>query len=123
MAAFAAPALAQPAQPMDPLDPTASPLARVEEVIVTANKRETNLRDTPIAIAVVGAETLKNSQISSLLDIASSMPTLRMTTFESRSTALTVGIRGIVPNDANQPAREQASASIWTASIWAVSRG
>lgn len=106
-AAFAAPALAQPVQPVDPLDPTAGPVASVEEIIVTATKRETNLRDTPIAIAVVGAETLKNSQISSLLDIANSVPTLRMTTFESRSTALTVGIRGIVPNDANQPAREQ----------------
>lgn len=83
------------------------PVTGLDDIIVTATKRETNLRDTPIAIAVVNAETLKNSQISSLLDIASSIPTLRMTTFESRSTALTVGIRGIVPNDANQPAREQ----------------
>ncbi|NQE63572.1 TonB-dependent receptor [Caulobacter sp. RHG1] len=79
----------------------------IDGVIVTATKRETKLRDTPIAIAVVDAETLKNGQVQSLLDIASSVPTLRMTTFESRSTALTVGIRGIVPNDANQPAREQ----------------
>ncbi|WP_369059395.1 TonB-dependent receptor [Caulobacter sp. 73W] len=79
----------------------------VDDLIVTATKRETNLRETPIAIAVIGAETMKAAQVQSLLDIASSVPTLRMTTFESRSTALTVGIRGIVPNDANQPAREQ----------------
>ena len=79
----------------------------LDDVIVTATKRETSLRETPIAIAVVNAETMKAAQIQSLLDIASSIPTLRMTTFESRSSALTVGIRGIVPNDANQPAREQ----------------
>jgi iron complex outermembrane receptor protein len=79
----------------------------VDDVVVTATKRETKLQDTPIAIAVVDAEAMKNSQVQSLLDIASSIPSLRMTTFESRSSALTVGIRGIVPNDANQPAREQ----------------
>ncbi|WP_303697734.1 TonB-dependent receptor [Brevundimonas naejangsanensis] len=86
---------------------TAEQPSDLGQIIVTATKRETNLRDTPIAIAVVSDETMKNSQITSLLDIANSVPSLRMTTFESRSSALTVGIRGIVPNDANQPAREQ----------------
>ncbi|OJU13351.1 MAG: TonB-dependent receptor [Caulobacterales bacterium 68-7] len=94
MAATAVPAYAQDA-------------GALEEVIVTATKRETDLQKTPIAIAVVNAESMKASQVLSLLDIAGSIPTLRMSTFESRQTALTVGIRGIVPNDANQPAREQ----------------
>ncbi|WP_091737480.1 TonB-dependent receptor [Phenylobacterium immobile] len=94
-AAAAAPALA------------ADDASEVTEIIVTATKRETNLRETPIAISVMNAEAMDNSQVQSLLDIAASIPTLRMTTFESRSTALTVGIRGIVPGDANQPAREQ----------------
>ena len=98
-------ALATPVFAQTELDDDSN--ATVDEVVVTATKRETNLRDTPIAIAVVSAESMENAQVSSLLDIASSVPTLRMTTFESRSTALTVGIRGIVPNDANQPAREQ----------------
>ena len=35
------------------------------------------------------------------------VPSLRVAPFESRQSALTVGIRGIVPLDANQPAREQ----------------
>lgn len=84
-----------------------SEVASTNEIVVTATKRETNLQETPIAIAVLDSEILANGHITSLLDIASSIPTLRMTTFESRSSALTVGIRGIVPNDANQPAREQ----------------
>ena len=32
---------------------------------------------------------------------------MKVATFEARQSALTIGIRGIVPNDANQPAREQ----------------
>lgn len=79
----------------------------VDEIIVTATKRETSLQDTPIAISVLGAETLEANNVSALLDIAGTLPSLRVSTFESRSSALTVGIRGIVPNDANQPAREQ----------------
>jgi iron complex outermembrane recepter protein len=78
------------------------------EIVVTATKRETNLQDTPISIAVMSDEDLKKRQVQSLLDLADGgIPSLRVATFESRQTALTVGMRGIVPGDANQPAREQ----------------
>lgn len=78
------------------------------DIVVTATKRETNLQDTPIAIAVMSDEDLKKRQVQSLLDLADGgIPSLRVATFESRQTALTVGMRGIVPGDANQPAREQ----------------
>ncbi|WP_421730891.1 TonB-dependent receptor [Brevundimonas sp.] len=78
------------------------------DVVVTATKRETNLQDTPISISVVGSEDLANRHVQSLMDLADgSVPGLRITTFEARQSALTIGIRGIVPNDANQPAREQ----------------
>jgi iron complex outermembrane recepter protein len=46
--------------------------------------------------------------VQSLLDLADGgVPSLRIATFEARQSALTIGIRGIVPLDANQPAREQ----------------
>ena len=78
------------------------------EIVVTATKRETNLQDTPISIAVVSNEDLKKRQVQSLLDLSDgAVPSLRVATFESRQSALTVGMRGIVPGDANQPAREQ----------------
>jgi iron complex outermembrane receptor protein len=77
-------------------------------IIVTATKRETDLQDTPISIAVINDEALKNRQVQSLLDLSDGgIPSLRVATFESRQSALTVGMRGIVPGDANQPAREQ----------------
>ena len=77
------------------------------EIVVTATKRETNLQKTPIAISVLGTEEIKKRHVQSLLDLADgAIPSLRVATYESRQTALTVGIRGIVPGDANQPARE-----------------
>ncbi|MEN9289614.1 MAG: hypothetical protein RL317_1237, partial [Pseudomonadota bacterium] len=71
-------------------------------------KRETNLQKTPISISVMGEETIRERKVQSLMDLADGgVPSLRVAPFESRQSALTVGIRGIVPLDANQPAREQ----------------
>ncbi len=80
----------------------------LDEVIVTATRRETKLQETPIAISVVNAEALQDRHVQSLYDMADgAVPSLRVATFEARQSALTIGIRGIVPLDANQPAREQ----------------
>ncbi|HZF93938.1 MAG TPA: TonB-dependent receptor [Allosphingosinicella sp.] len=78
------------------------------EIVVTALRRETNLQDTPISISVMSDQDLQNRHVQSLLDLGDgSIPGLRVATYESRQSALTIGIRGIVPGDANQPAREQ----------------
>lgn len=105
----ATPALAQNiVAPDDLATADEAPVTGLGEIIVTATKRATNLQDTPIAISVLGAETLDDRHVQSMLDLFDgAVPSLRVSTFESRSSALTVGIRGIVPNDANQPAREQ----------------
>jgi len=77
-------------------------------IVVTATKRETNLQETPISMAVMSTEALKDRHVASLYDLADgAVPSLRIATFEARQSALTIGIRGIVPLDANQPAREQ----------------
>ena len=76
-------------------------------IIVTATKRETNLQRTPIAISVANTQSLTDRHADSLLDLGDgSIPSLRVATFEARQSALTVGIRGIVPFDQNQTARE-----------------
>jgi iron complex outermembrane recepter protein len=80
----------------------------LEQIVVTATKRETQLKDTPISMSVESAEDLEERHVQSLLDLGDgSVPGLNVATFEARQTALTIGIRGIVPLDANQPAREQ----------------
>jgi iron complex outermembrane receptor protein len=86
---------------------TANAQAQLEEVVVTATKRETSLQETPISMNVQSSQDLDQRHVQSLLDFGDgSVPGLNVATFEARQTALTVGIRGIVPLDANQPARE-----------------
>ncbi|TCP71782.1 TonB-dependent receptor [Sphingomonas sp. PP-CE-1G-424] len=107
-------ATAPAATPTDPADPAAAPAADpadqtgLGEIVVTATKRETNLQKTPIAINVLNSQALTDRHVQSLYDLADgAVPSLRVATFEARQSALTIGIRGIVPLDANQPAREQ----------------
>ena len=91
-------------------EPEASPdePVGVGTIVVTATKRETDLQRTPISMSVMSAANLQERHVQSLLDLGDgSIPGLRVATFEARQSALTIGIRGIVPLDANQPAREQ----------------
>ena len=43
--------------------------AQIDEIIVTANKREQTLQDTPLTVAVVDAETIKCAQIIDIIDL------------------------------------------------------
>jgi iron complex outermembrane recepter protein len=97
------------AGPRDSAPPaTAAASGQLNEIVVTATKRETNLQKTPIAISVLTTQALDDRHVQSLSDLADgSVPGLNVATFEARQSALTIGIRGIVPLDANQPAREQ----------------
>lgn len=80
----------------------------LEEIVVTAQKRETNLQDTPIAIAVLTGDDLDARRVVSLASLADgSVPSLRVAPFATRSSALNIGVRGIgASGDANQPARD-----------------
>jgi iron complex outermembrane receptor protein len=114
LASAAAPALAQVARPATSETPSQDPAARSDQdaglqvIVITATKVATDLQRTPIAVSVANAQALTDRHASSLLDLGDgSIPSLRVATFEARQSALTVGIRGIVPFDANQTARDQ----------------
>ncbi|TCP98907.1 iron complex outermembrane receptor protein [Sphingomonas sp. PP-F2F-A104-K0414] len=105
-----APATAAADPVIDPAPAAVEPADQtgLGEIVVTATKRETNLQKTPIAINVLSSQALTDRHVQSLYDLADgAVPSLRVATFEARQSALTIGIRGIVPLDANQPAREQ----------------
>lgn len=107
-AIVAAPALAASNEAGTQSAAVMAPEEGLAEIVVTATKRETSLQETPISISVVNTENIADRHVQSLLDLADgSIPGLRVATFEARQSALTIGIRGIVPLDANQPAREQ----------------
>ncbi|MBC2667309.1 TonB-dependent receptor [Novosphingobium flavum] len=107
--AFAAPAHAS-ANDAAANDAAASDdAAGLTDIVVTAQKREENLQETPISISVLSGEQMANRHVTSLLDLTDgSIPSLRVAPFFSRPTALIVNIRGIgVLGDSNQPARDQ----------------
>jgi iron complex outermembrane receptor protein len=82
----------------------------LDEITVTAQKRETKLQDTPISISTLDTDDLANRHAQSIEDLVDgSIPSLRVAPFFARKSALTIGMRGIgALGDANQPARDQA---------------
>jgi iron complex outermembrane receptor protein len=90
--------------------PAAGASTALAEVVVTAEKRETKLQQTPISISVMGSEDLTARHIQSLGDLRDgAIPSLRVAPFFARNSALTIGMRGVgAMTDANQPARDQA---------------
>ena len=53
-------------------------LAEIEEVIVTAAKREQSLQDVPIAVSVVDGEIIERSGMIDLFDLSLSVPSMKM---------------------------------------------
>jgi iron complex outermembrane receptor protein len=72
-----------------------SPSGALEEVVVTALKRDTRLLDTPAAISAVGPEMLRDQQITSLADLSTKIPSLQT---NQQSGIDYVSIRGITIN-------------------------
>ena len=101
---------AQAAEPATAPEPLVNEGVSLEQVIVTAQKRKTNLQDTPIAISAMDDQALKARHIQSVEDLSDgAIPSLRVAPFFARKSALTLGMRGIgALGDANQPARDQA---------------
>ena len=80
--------------------------AQIEEVIVTANKREQTLQDIPMSVSVTSAEKIEQSAIVDLIDLQSAVPTLRVTQLQKTSQTNFI-IRGY-GNGANNPGIEPA---------------
>ncbi len=77
--------VAGPALAQDQTPPPANAVASVEEIIVTATKREQTLQDVPISVAVTGQKTLERAQIRDLIDLQSVVPSLKVQQFNAAS--------------------------------------
>ena len=53
----------------------------LEEVIVTAQRREQNLQETPISIAAFGEDEIERRRITNIADLAAIVPNLRIVPF------------------------------------------
>ncbi|WP_373084494.1 TonB-dependent receptor plug domain-containing protein, partial [Zhongshania sp.] len=68
--------------------------AQLEEVIVTAQKREQNLQNVPMAVSAFGREMLEENNVSSIRDLTQLVPSLRITEL-SNPTDRAIRVRGV----------------------------
>ena len=73
--------------------------AVLEEVIVTATKRTESLMDVPISIAVFGAESIRQTGVQQLKEIAEFIPNVSISSATDFTS--TVSIRGVGSNSRN----------------------
>ena len=66
----------------------------IEEIIVTAQKREQNMQDVPIAITAYSGDMLQESGIKDIRELAAIAPSLRSSQSQNATTS-SFGIRGI----------------------------
>ncbi len=96
----ASPALAQQAPTRDP------GATQVEDIIVTATKREERLIDVPVAVTAVGGEQLQNSGVSDIRELTGLAPSVQFQTPGGGSDS-SIRVRGIGTTSTN-PGLESA---------------
>ena len=90
---FAAPAFAQEASATSEARP-------VEEVIVTATRRETALQNVAVAVTAIGAQAIESAGVKDIRDLTQLAPSLQVPVSEN-SGAVTARIRGIGTQGSN----------------------
>ncbi|WP_076001107.1 TonB-dependent receptor [Pseudohalioglobus lutimaris] len=72
----------------------------LEEVVVTAQKREQNLQDVPVAVSAFNQAMLEQSGVKDMFDLQTNAPSLVVTQSQT-STTTTFSIRGIFTSSQN----------------------
>lgn len=65
----------------------------MDEILITASKREQTLQETPIAVSVVTSEAVTRASVSNISDLQVILPSLRVTTVQT-SSGQNLNIRG-----------------------------
>jgi iron complex outermembrane receptor protein len=89
--ALAAPTYAQAAQ-----DPTAT---TVDEIIVTARRREESLQDVPVAVSAFSSERLENTGAQDITELTRYTPSLTLQAARGSNSTLISFIRGVGQQD------------------------
>ena len=77
---------------------SAPALAQLDEIVVTAQKREQNLQDTPIAISALPSEQIELQGITQTKDLSGLAPNVAVNGGTTNATASVITIRGIPTN-------------------------
>jgi len=95
--AAATTAIAQDAAPAG-ADAASSPVA-VDELVVTARRREETLKDVPIAVSAFSAETLERQAANDITTLSQTTPNITVQTARGSNSTLISYIRGIGQQD------------------------
>jgi iron complex outermembrane receptor protein len=68
---------------------------KLETVTVTARKREETLKDVPVAVTALSAESLERLNVKNLGDLQGNVPSLTIYAARGSNTTLTTFIRGV----------------------------
>ncbi len=74
---------------------------RLEEVMVTAERRSQSLQDVPVSVSALNAEGLENRNVQEAEDLQRYVPSLKMTNNITTPTNLSVSMRGSAVQDAS----------------------
>lgn len=73
----------------------------LEEIVITAQKREQNLQDTPVSITVFSGDDVRRLRFDDAVDLAIHTPSLNIGTPFGDGTNTSITIRGVGMNDFN----------------------
>lgn len=90
-----APAMAQDVPADDAAADATDDAGEDEVIVVTATGRAQIAQDVPVAVSVIGGESLENAGISDIRGIRQVTPSLQVTTGQSSATGVVLRIRGI----------------------------
>ena len=94
-AVFAVPASAQQANQDKPVGSTPTKVKQLDQIVVTARKRNETLQDVPIAVSAFTAADLRTQNVQNLGDLQGKVPSLQVYAARGSNTTLTAYIRGI----------------------------
>jgi iron complex outermembrane recepter protein len=69
------------------------------EIVVTARRRAENLQDVPVAVTALSAEVLQQQAVTSLADLNSFVPNMKISADRATSSTINVYIRGVGQSD------------------------
>ena len=76
------------------LNVNAQAVGMLEEIVVTAQKKEESLKDTPIALTAITESAIEDLDIANVVDLAGMAPNVHIINTPSNNTAATIAIRG-----------------------------
>jgi len=75
------------------------PGVEVEEITVTAQKREESLQETPLSVTAITGDTLHEKNVGNVIDLIQAVPNLRVNVTTGSTSSIIIGMRGLSLGD------------------------